>query len=226
VIRRAAFRDIRFLVATPRTQGKITAAFLSVISSTYSHFLLLPQSEYSLDLHDILAMGRILKRLVEACLPTRHVYRYLEQRPARNPYQRQTTVRKDDIPFNTTEQFIATYLEDFTQCCICFEAFDHDKHTPTRFTGPNACAHVFGGSCLRRWLRSAIAGTDVCPICRRQLYYRLDGPPVISTPVSDNSGIALGVVEHDRQGERLDEQIEPGLLHMHREIFFHTSGTN
>lgn len=79
---------------------------------------------------------------------------------------------------------------------------------------------------MRRWLRSAIAGTDVCPICRRQLYYRLDGPPVISTPVSDNSGIALGVVEHDCQGERLVEQIESGLLHMHREIFIHTSGTD
>ena len=171
-------------------------------------------------------MVRILKRLVEACLPTRHVYRSLEQRPARNPFQRQTTVRKDEIPFNTTEQFIATYLEDLTQCCICFEAFDHDKHTPTRFTGPNACAHVFGGSCLRRWLRSAIAGTDVCPICRRQLYYRLDGPHVISTPVSDNSGIALGVVGHDCQGERLVEQIEPSLLHMHREIFVHSSGTD
>ncbi|KAL1795536.1 hypothetical protein ACET3X_005760 [Alternaria dauci] len=79
-------------------------------------------------------MGRILRMLMKACFPPRFVP------------QRQTTGRTDNLPFNTAEQFIANYLEDLTQCCICFEAFDQDKHTPTRFTGPNACGHVFGGS--------------------------------------------------------------------------------
>jgi hypothetical protein len=57
---------------------------------------------------------------------------------------------------------------------MCCDVFDMEDHTPTRFTGPNTCAHVFGGSCLRMWLRSYNAGCE----CMSDL------PTTVVSPVS------------------------------------------
>lgn len=70
----------------------------------------------------------------------------------------------------TRDEFFTNGLSLLDTCNICLEAFDH-THIAVRFTGPDACCHVFGKECLQQWLLSDSENANKCPTCRRPLFH-------------------------------------------------------
>jgi hypothetical protein len=71
----------------------------------------------------------------------------------------------------TRRQWQMNELNVLVECNLCFEEFyNHPGHAPARFIGPNSCNHVFGSSCLKRWVDSGNANANKCPNCRRVLF--------------------------------------------------------
>ncbi|KAF2443488.1 hypothetical protein P171DRAFT_486220 [Karstenula rhodostoma CBS 690.94] len=87
----------------------------------------------------------------------------------------------------TRDHFLAHQISVIQNCSICQDDFDTDKHAPARLCGPNSCHHVFGASCLRKWLKSDMLGANKCPLCRRELF-----------------------VSHNEESESEDEEAETG----------------
>lgn len=83
-------------------------------------------------------------------------------------------------------------------CPICLDNWElSGNHRPTSLK----CGHIFGDSCIRRWLRECSAGNKVCPQCKakainrdiRYLYIR-------KLCVLDNSEAVR--LQHDLDEER------------------------
>ncbi|KAF2243269.1 hypothetical protein BU26DRAFT_554809 [Trematosphaeria pertusa] len=71
-------------------------------------------------------------------------------------------------------EYLANQIDVISDCSICHEGFD-DEHRPARLSGQNSCHHVFGSTCLRRWLESDEPAANKCPMCRKILYHQNEG---------------------------------------------------
>ncbi|KAF1844543.1 uncharacterized protein K460DRAFT_404836 [Cucurbitaria berberidis CBS 394.84] len=74
-----------------------------------------------------------------------------------------------DANLPSRDSFIANQINVTTECSLCYEGFD-ENHAPARITGPMACNHVFGATCLRDWLMSDHPNANTCPMCRATLF--------------------------------------------------------
>lgn len=70
----------------------------------------------------------------------------------------------------TKEQFLANQISVIQDCGICQQNFDTSEHAPARLCGPDSCHHVFGASCLTKWLESDMPCANKCPMCRKELF--------------------------------------------------------
>jgi len=76
-------------------------------------------------------------------------------------------------------------LETFEHCDICQEAFD-EVHVPTR----TKCNHLFGATCLKKWIDSDEDQSHACPMCREPMFTK-PVPPLSFLPgtrPADHSG--------------------------------------
>lgn len=72
-----------------------------------------------------------------------------------------------DLPLR--DDFIANNIIVIDTCNICLEPFN-TEHLPARLSGTNSCYHVFGSTCLKKWLTSENDNANKCPTCRTLLY--------------------------------------------------------
>jgi hypothetical protein len=68
----------------------------------------------------------------------------------------------------TKATFLANHLERIEKCTICHDPFD-SQHMPTRIHGARCC-HIFGSTCLVKWLDSDSHQSNACPMCRKVLF--------------------------------------------------------
>jgi hypothetical protein len=76
--------------------------------------------------------------------------------------------------------FWTKHVEALETCSICLEPFS-EAHSALRFTGQDACSHVFGHPCLRNWTGTANHNANKCPVCRRVLWKSDDPDHVTNT---------------------------------------------
>jgi len=57
------------------------------------------------------------------------------------------------------------------------EPFDAD-HQPACIKTPN-CQHTFGRECLNQWIESGEENSNKCPLCREELFFKLEEPEFI-----------------------------------------------
>ena len=69
----------------------------------------------------------------------------------------------------TKDDFVANHLEAIQHCDICHEPFD-EEHVATRIRGLNQCQHIFGSTCLQKWIDSNSPQANSCPKCREVLF--------------------------------------------------------
>jgi hypothetical protein len=101
----------------------------------------------------------------------------LFQNPSRAPSRSRRHPRPSipstlEASLPTRSRWVRNHFEVLAECSICFERFDHRGHAPARLTGQNSCSHIFGSSCLRRWVESDHENANKCPSCRRVLFRR------------------------------------------------------
>ncbi|KAF3049936.1 hypothetical protein E8E11_009849 [Didymella keratinophila] len=75
------------------------------------------------------------------------------------------------------------HVEALETCNICMDPFAGER-VALRFTAKDACSHVFGHPCLRKWTETANQNANQCPICRRVLWKSDD--PFHVTNMADN----------------------------------------
>ena len=72
------------------------------------------------------------------------------------------------------EEYIANHVTVIDTCNICLQPFD-TEHIPARLSGTNSCHHVFGSTCIKKWLTTTNDNANKCPTCRTRLYYLIEG---------------------------------------------------
>lgn len=72
-----------------------------------------------------------------------------------------------DVPSEI--DFWVKHVEALKTCSICLEPFGV-AHVALRFTGEEACSHVFGHPCLREWTGTTNQNANKCPNCRCTLW--------------------------------------------------------
>ncbi|KAF1918018.1 hypothetical protein BDU57DRAFT_537630 [Ampelomyces quisqualis] len=70
----------------------------------------------------------------------------------------------------TKTDFMANHIEKLETCGICYEPFDA-THVATRIQGLK-CQHIFGWTCLNKWLNSNAEQSNTCPMCREVLFVK------------------------------------------------------
>lgn len=84
-----------------------------------------------------------------------------------------------------TKDVFLSNLEVFSQCSICLQAIDTAEHVAVR----TSCQHVFGKSCLTKWIESSQANSAACPVCRTVLFVKPLTPPrfIIGRPRANDT---------------------------------------
>jgi hypothetical protein len=77
-------------------------------------------------------------------------------------------------PTHTREEFLDTCITptavpvDDPECPICKDTYDTSDHQAVTFSDEGCCKHVYGKSCLVKWLETE--NTNTCAMCRRELF--------------------------------------------------------
>jgi len=84
-------------------------------------------------------------------------------------------------PLPTRVRFLAdieiVYTNVTETCDICHGAFDRGAHKAAR----TICQHIFGLSCLTRWVYTNAGQSNTCPKCRRALFVNPPNTPVFAS---------------------------------------------
>jgi hypothetical protein len=81
----------------------------------------------------------------------------------------------------TKDSFIQNHLEPVT-CSICLGSKFQKKHKLVQISNHPECSHIFGKSCLLKWLSAKELNSHKCPLCRSILCE--------PTPVEDHAQLA------------------------------------
>lgn len=93
--------------------------------------------------------------------------------------------------------FLQNNLETISACDICHEPFS-ETHAPARIKGPKTCQHIFGMTCLRKWMNSGSKQSNTCPKCREVLFTQPVMPRILTShPSADERTIMYNAwLEH------------------------------
>lgn len=97
-------------------------------------------------------------------------------------------------------------------CGICFCPFDEDNHLMSCLK----CGHIFGKSCIAKWLNSKPRSEKVCPICKAKsnpsqiivLYSPQLTEPSIPPDENENRKLRLEIIEAKRQNFLLYQSVK------------------
>ena len=85
------------------------------------------------------------------------------------------TPRNTNLP--SRRNFLRDNLVVHDKCAICTEPFD-TEHQAASIKTTN-CQHTFGIECLTQWIKSDQDNHNTCPICREQLFSKIDKPEFV-----------------------------------------------
>ncbi len=108
-------------------------------------------------------------------------------------------------------------------CGICFCSFDEDGHLMSCLR----CGHIFGKSCIVKWLNSKPRAEKVCPICKAKsnpsqilvLYSPQLTEPSVPPDENENRKLRLEIIEAKRQNFLLYQSVNKDFYRVAPNVF-------
>jgi hypothetical protein len=126
----------------------------------------------------------------DTVLEASHRFHALNQQVAATAEEFRTLLQRLAPPPAHIEHFTTLPADDLAiepDCIICQEPYNNNEHAAIQLRNVT-CTHIFGRTCLQKWVNSRMANSHRCPSCRQDISGALAraAPTPQSAPVNDH----------------------------------------